>query len=255
MTHRPGSNDAGSWLVSIRDGGHFRWGHREGDVVAEWVGILTVRIRDGGKVEYAAAQGADPELVDKVKHGGAAAFVRSLRGQPSLHGSAVARAGRAVVCLGESGSGKSTAASKLCTVYGCELLADDTVGLEFSKKRWWVLPTEASHWLASGGNGKKTPVAPRALGHQTALLFALVSLRFDAELRTPLVRRLRGADLYAGISPALLRFEQTESVFRHELDVLSSIADEACMYELVRRPSDSPDATADRLAKLMDEAP
>ena len=57
-----------------------------------------------------------------------------------LHGSAVEIGGRAVCFLGETGSGKSSIATRLCLM-GCRLLADDGVLLRLDSSNWLVYPS------------------------------------------------------------------------------------------------------------------
>jgi hypothetical protein len=253
-----GSVSSGSspWVLSTMEGGcHFRWRRARGEVFAEWVGILSIRIDPAGRVVHEAAPGADPRVVQKLVHTGAVAFVRALREQPSFHGSSVTRSGLAIVCLGEKGSGKSTAASELCRADGFELLADDVAALDGSSRRWRVLPTESAHWLAVHSGPGKAPVpAPLAAG-RPADLTSMVTLRFDDRALSPQATRLRGAAAYAALSAAFLRFEAADALRVGELDVLSSIAAQARVFELVRARSCSAGATARLLMQLMEGSP
>jgi hypothetical protein len=250
----PLSARASDWVLSTEDGS-FRWRRARGQVLAEWVGILTLRIDETGNVSHEASPGADARLVEKLVHTGAAAFVRALRDQPSLHASAVAGSGRALVCLGDKGSGKSTAAWELCRTRQLELLADDVTGLERCDGRWCALPTESSHWLRENGPGPKGPMPALRAANHPAELSCLVALRFEDGLRSPVSRRLRGADAYAALSSALLRFEAADGLRVRELDLLSSLATQARVYELVRPRSCGVGETADQLVQLMEGAP
>jgi hypothetical protein len=246
------SSGSSQWVLSTTEGGcHFRWRRSPAGVLAEWVGILVLRLDAAGRVSYEPATGADPRLVDKLTHTGAAAFVRALRQQPSLHASAVAASGRALVCLGEKGSGKSTAAAELCRTPGVELLADDVAALDRERGVWRVLPTESAHWLAAAGGHLKGPVSAAAVGSDAAPLSTLVAVRFDDGAPAPRARRLRGAEAYATLSAALLRFEATDLLRVQELDVLSSIAAQARVFELVRGHSTGAAETARLALQLM----
>ncbi|HEY8088318.1 MAG TPA: hypothetical protein VIF09_10750 [Polyangiaceae bacterium] len=246
------SSGSSEWALSTRDGGcHFRWRRQHGDVLAEWVGILTLRVDRAGDVSHAAAPGADPLVVHKLIHTGAAAFVRALRGQPSLHGSAVMRSGAALVCLGDKGAGKSTAASELCRVHGFALLADDVVALEPSGSRWLVSPTESAHWLLSGDGTRKGPVPATSSAGSPAEVRSLVALRLDDGVGAPRLTRLRGAEAYSTLSAALLRFEAADALRVGELDVLASVAAGAPVHELARPRAFSPRETARLLLQLM----
>jgi hypothetical protein len=249
----PVSSGSSAWVLSTPDG--FRWRRSQGNVFAEWIGILTLRVDAEGRVFHEAAPGADPRLVEKVTHTGARAFVRALHDQPSLHGSAVTRAGSALVCLGEKGAGKSTAASELCRSIGFELLADDVAALDHSGGRWCVLPTESSHWLAGDGGDRKGPVAASSASSHPADLSSLVVLRLEDGVPSLRARRLRGAEAYSALSAALLRFEAADALRVRELGVLSSVAAQARVYELVRGRSSAVHETAAVLMQLMEGAP
>jgi len=79
------------WVVSEHDGeALFRWGYSDGDLVAEWGGLLTLRATRSGELkDLRAVPGASIELVEKARNGVATAFLRAQRKQYSLHGSAV----------------------------------------------------------------------------------------------------------------------------------------------------------------------
>jgi len=244
---------AASWLVRTADG--FRW-RRDGDgVLAEWGGVLTLRVNEHGQPTHEPAPGADARLVEKVLATGAAAFVRALRGQPSLHGSAVARSGVALVFLGDKGAGKSTAASELCERHGFELLADDVAALDDSTGRWRVLPTESSHWLDVEGQARKGPIAAPHAGRHAASPAALVSLRFDDEAPVGRALPLRGAAAYSTLATAFLRFEAADALRVRELDVLASLAAQVPTYEVTRSRAVGPKETALVLVKLLESLP
>ncbi len=97
-----------AWRVVVDQGGEgFRWGQTGDEVVADWRDVLTIRASLTGDLRtWEAAPRASPEIVEKVRHGVAAAFLRSLAGKHSLHASAVVRNGTSLICVGSSGSGK-----------------------------------------------------------------------------------------------------------------------------------------------------
>jgi hypothetical protein len=247
MSGDPGSTE---WIVAKSPGGDFRWRRDGATIHAEWEGVLTLDVDESGRVVTHPVPGADALFAEKLRATGAPAFVRALRGQPSLHGSAVARDGVALICSGESGAGKSTAAAQLCRVHGFELLADDAVGLEFSKDQWRVLPTETASWLEPKGGGRKGPVAPPRVAVAPALLRRIVILGVDEQLPAPVLRRVHGAAVYMALSAAMIRFERTSSGQQRELDALASIAESAEIYELVRGTSCGAAETAAALAAL-----
>jgi hypothetical protein len=243
------------WLVRVPDQGapQFRWRRAPDAVIAEWVGILTMRVDADGSVDCTPAPGVDPRLAEKLAGTGALAFVRALRGQPSLHGSAVARDGVALACLGESGAGKSTAAAELCRLSRFEFLADDVVALEQSENRCRVLPTESAHWLFDADSAVKGPVPAPALGVAPADLRILAWLRFDDRASRPEARRLRGIEAYSILSSSAIRFERADAVQRRELEVLATLASQARLYEVIRPRGCAPRATAELLADITAE--
>ena len=87
-------------------------------------GVLTASIRDGRDVVVAPSPGADARYVSAVVTGELFSVVLRQRGLLVLHGSAVAKAGRAVCFVGDSGWGKSTLAASLVE-RGWQLLTDD----------------------------------------------------------------------------------------------------------------------------------
>jgi len=241
-----GSPPPPEWDVSIGDGvTHFRWRRASDGIEAEWVGILRVTIDAAGRAESVVVPGADPVRALKIKTTAAAAFVRAMRGQPSLHGSAVVRDGAALVCLGQSGAGKSTAAAHLCTHLDFELLADDIVGFELDSGLFRVLPTESVHWLELDGH-PKAPLQARRVATAAAPLAAIVALRLGDEAgdAEPRLTRLRGASAHAVLAGAAQRFEESRSLWRRELDFFASIAQIVPMYELSRAKPCAVESTA-----------
>jgi hypothetical protein len=232
-----------AWILS-QDGSPFRWRRSRDGVVAEWEGVLTLRVEASGRVVHEPAAGADPDLVHKVTRTGAVAFLRALGRQPSLHGSAVARSGLVLVCLGEPGAGKSSVAAELCQHHGFDLLADDVVAIDSAGDRWSVLATESAHWLARDGASRKTAIPAASIAGGSVELGSLVVLRLEDRLAVPRVTRLRGTVAYSTLSASLLRFEHADALRVRELDVLSSLAARCPVYDLVRDRSCSIPETA-----------
>jgi hypothetical protein len=251
MTSLTAAND---WVTVPEEGDAlFRWRRATDGVVAEWIDILTLRVKPSGDIECTPAPGADPLLAQKIAGTNVLAFLRMLRGESSLHGSAVARAGAAVVCLGEGGAGKSTAASELCTSSGFELFADDVVAFELLNDRWHVLPTESAHWLGTGDSTLKEPVPARARGAAPVDLRVLAHLRFEDRAPRLAARRARGTEAYSLLASAVIRFERESAVQQRELDFLSSIASQARVYEITRPHGCPASSTAALLADLAAE--
>lgn len=138
------------WTAELRDDGAlaFRVG-RDGDsLVAEWPGLARLVVsEDGRSYELVPARKAAKAAFDKLSRGLAAALVRHVRGEMSLHASAVRIGASAVILTGPSGAGKSTLAAMLCR-RGAALLADDIAALdERADGAFFVPPTEREHAL------------------------------------------------------------------------------------------------------------
>lgn len=258
-------NDGIEWLADHEEDGEvcFRIGRRGPEVVAEWLGLaLLVAHRDGSNVRLSFAEDADPRDVEKIRRGSAWLLERHLQGRISLHGSAVAVRGRAIVFLGRSGAGKSTAAAAACAK-GAELLADDAVALDFDAptQRWMVQPRERDHWLdhdarialgrPSSGDAKEPIRASRA-SQQPVPLALFVELAFG-EGEEPKVSRLHGVGALASLVPQVARFILDEpGRQRRELDLLHAIVDTAPVFLLERpRRMERLAMSADRVFDLL----
>jgi hypothetical protein len=225
------------WVVTTRQGeSEFRWGRLDGDIVAEWAGLLSLRFdRRGNVLEFVPAISAPKTAVDKIATGVARAFARSIAGAPALHASGVAFAGRAVACIGASGAGKSTLAAGLCAGDGFSLMADDVLCLERVGETWFATPAEPVLWLAArDGNESKIPAAPRMLQRVPAKLAALVHARFDETSRAVTLRPLKPTEALAVLVESILRFEPVADRWSAEFDVVSSLVDRVPTYELSR---------------------
>jgi hypothetical protein len=226
------------------EAGGFRWGHSGSDVVAEWTGVLTLRATAGG--ELAALEtvpGARPEVVEKVRSGPVAAFLRGLAGRPSLHASGVAVGGGAALFVGPSGAGKSTLAASLCGGTGAALLADDMIGLEMEGSHWRAIPSESVLWLAAGGEEKR-PVRSGDAARAPVPIRWVFSLRFDDPLSGVTFRRVRAAEAASALLGAMVRFDAEPSTWMRELDVAEGILDQARVCELIRPRTIDPEKVA-----------
>lgn len=102
-----------------------RPGHdQDGHVGARAEGTLRASVWAGRELVVEALPGADPLYVSAIVTGELFSVLLRQRGLLVLHGSGVARDGRAVGFVGESGWGKSTLASALVD-RGWSLLTDD----------------------------------------------------------------------------------------------------------------------------------
>jgi hypothetical protein len=237
------------WLCEqvVDDHVAFRLGRDGDDLVADFVGVATLRARKHGAPELTAAPNADPEALAKVQEGAARALVRHLDGKLSIHGGAAARAGSAIACVGMSGVGKSTAIAHLCKRYQAELVADDVAALELGGERVEILPMEVSHWLL--------PASAEALGFATTRrgkarvnarvnsptpsnLIGIVELVFDDHPSLPFLRRLRGTEAFRILALSTIRFAVDEPLAHlNELDQLTKLASSLPVWRL-QRPRD-----------------
>ena len=87
-------------------------------------GVLQARVDRGSEIVVDPADGVDPGFLSAVITGELFSVVLRQRGSLVLHGSGVARDGRAVGFIGDSGWGKSTLAATLIK-RGWRLLTDD----------------------------------------------------------------------------------------------------------------------------------
>jgi hypothetical protein len=242
------------WVVSEREGDvFFRWGYSEGDLVAEWGGLLTLRATRSGELkDLRAVPGASSDLVEKARHGVARAFLRAQRKQHSLHGSAVAWEGQGFVCVGASGLGKSTMAYRLCRRPGVELLADDITAIEVVPGHdAQVAPTERALWLATDRPGHKAPVAVSQVAPAEVPLRWIVSLAFDEGVSDIEVRDLRGGDAVAMLLPSLIRFERTAEQWARELEFLGGVVSHCRIVQLTRSRRSIVDDVAQALFALL----
>jgi hypothetical protein len=243
----------------------FRLGRAGDEVIAEWVGLGTLRADVGGTwsefiaLEQAHAAQAQARLRQHV-----AALLRHLRGEITLHASCVARVGLAVACVGESGAGKSTLAAQLCQDPAVALLADDTTALRLGG-RVEVAPTEDHHWLRADiaramgidpGEYAKVPQRPPSAATGAVRLAAVVALQFDRDATGPALARIAGARAFAALSRSTFRFAlDVPDVLRAELDAIARVAAEVPVFELTRPPdlaqlSASPRIVAELLHQL-----
>ncbi len=114
--------------VEIRLRAGLRAGPREfslmlDDTATHIEGAATVRVRAGRMIEVGAEDAADDATLGVCASGAGLAMVCHQRGWLVLHGSCVAKNGRAVCIAGHSGAGKSTLAMALAST-GHHLLSD-----------------------------------------------------------------------------------------------------------------------------------
>lgn len=128
----------------------FRLGFRGDHVIAEWGACAwLVATRDGQKLSFETDGTVDDFTRRKLEAGSCAALLRRLARKLTVHGASAEREGRALLVLGESGQGKSTAIASLCARHGHRLVADDLtwVDVDPSSREATVVPSEAAHFL------------------------------------------------------------------------------------------------------------
>lgn len=246
------------WVADyVEDGAlAFRIGRDGDELVAEWLGMTTLRARrDGTAVRWEDAPDAPAVELDKIRRGSGRLLLRQLAGELALHGAAVARNGRAVLLLGRSGQGKSTLAAALCEA-GASLLADDASCLDEGAEGWAVLASEANHWIDGASRAAlglpsehedKMPSRATRVAEGQARLVAIVDLVFgDAGEATRLAPR-RGLEAVSALVPQVARFVLDEpEVQRRELERVAALIESVPVLALVRPHGHAhlPDAVA-----------
>lgn len=244
------------WREEIRNGSGvgYRTGETDdGDFIAEWPGLGTFR-GNARTTHFERAEGADPAYAAKLEHGVARAFTRHLEGKIALHGGAAGRDGNAIVLLGDSGSGKSTATAVLCARRGFSVLADDVVAIDAAASGYVVTPTEAHHWLRDGAwellglaggpesevvIGSGAPCEPAALG-------ALVYLTRDDGATSVTLARMTGHEALTAIVRSTFRLWQGGQ--RRDLDHAAALCSSLPIWRL-RRPINAP---IDEVAEVLE---
>jgi hypothetical protein len=238
-----------TWLASARAGEAtvFRIGRDGAILIAEWVGLATLRVdRNGDNCTFTSVPGADERLLQKLETGTKRALLRHLRGELSLHAAAVAARGHAFALAGDSGAGKSTLAFAMsCSIeHEFSLLSDDCLCVRDLR----ALPSERSGWLADA-RGEKSPRTPTRVADRPEQLRAIVTLAYGTELE---LRRLSGSEAAAVLASALIRFVLDEpEVHRADMDRLADFARRVSVFRLTRpRGLEHVAATIARLGAL-----
>jgi HPr kinase/phosphorylase len=197
----------------------------------------------------------------------ATVFVGELCGGLALHASAVSLEGRGLLLLGESGSGKSTAAATLCERYGAELLADDATLLVERGDALLIEPSEREHHLTQeslAALGKppllpspgldKTAIPAEATASTPVPLALIAVLQFDEAWAKAQARTLRGVETAAKLLASLFRFNFPDGpARRNELDRVLRIHERTPVIE-VRRPRSKPDVVPHILEALVGDS-
>jgi hypothetical protein len=235
------------WLAEAHDEGALsaRVG-RDGDyLVAEWPHRARFRVkRDGSEPLFEADPEARASDVEKLRRGAVRLLLAHLAGAIPLHASAVAIDGRAIVCVGGTGLGKSTLAAALCDLAGGSLLGDDAVVIERNGSSFDVVALEDKHWLdapaarALGRSGDaaedKVAIATRRADVARAPLAMIAHLAFS-DLDAPRLVPLLGLEAVAGLLAQLTRFVvDAPEVGRRDLSSLAELVDRTPVVRLER---------------------
>jgi len=271
MTNRNGRQSI-SWTheIKVDDRVHFRTGRSGNGLVAEWPGLgrLACR-RDGSRAKFTAYSGAPRQTIGKLQRGLVKALLRDLRGGLAVHASAVALDERAVLFVGPSGVGKSTAAAQLCLGRGARLLADDAALIEVDNSGGSVLPCEEDlrltreSCLALGfparrrnGTDDKYHVRASNIAEKPSPLSLVVVLRFEATDGLSTWRRLRGSAAALSLLEAAFRFDVDDGAARRrELEQVTAVYRHVPFVEWVRRKSGLSDVTTLVLEALREARP
>jgi len=245
------------WLCETTAEGQtlFRIGRDGSEWIAEFAGVGTLRASPGGTSSvFEPMGGANPDQVAKVRHGLSTGLLRHLQGKLTLHASSASKGGRAIVCAGNSGSGKSTTIAELCGRPGWSLLSDDVALVDSTGTVPEIAPAEGLHWLlhdsraqlgipAEGATVRsvidtrsKGPIAPARVADQPARCAAICSLVFDDGASGPTLRRLHGSDAASRLVVSCIRFALDDAAaHQRELDQVIAVLERVPVYEL-RRP-------------------
>jgi hypothetical protein len=255
------SDEGGTPELAIRclPSGQFWW--RYG------YGVEFLVDRAGAAVQAAWSPPATAEDAFLYLVGSVLGFVRWLRGAPSLHASAVAVAGRAILLVGSSGAGKSTTAAALAQ-RGLAVLTDDVAPLVEQRDVFLVQPglprllllpetlrsvgrvADSSPGLSPAWD--KLAVGPAAHGFAFCpepLPLGGIYLLGDrqANVSTPTLQPLTGAEALIQVAANSYLFRLLSPTMRAEEFTFLSRVLRQVPVRLVRRPDDT-----DRLDALCD---
>lgn len=245
------------WIHDVRVDGAitFRSGRLGDLMVADWPGLARFTCaRDGSAPTLVPAAGVSPRALESLNGAPIKALLRDLAGQLALHASAVAIEGQAVMFLGKSGAGKSTAAAEMCLRHGAQMLADDAALLEIGDVGVDILPGDERHSLTpescialglrkpriSAGSGDKRRLRPSRFAIAPSRLAAVIALSFSPTLTGAILRRLRGSDAAQLLLSSAIRFDVEDGeARRRDFEQLTVVYRRVPFLELVR-PTENP---------------
>jgi hypothetical protein len=242
-----------NWLGEQRIAGKLiaRIGRNGQQLVAEFpeLGILRAS-PPGDEVHFEPSIGADPIEVAKMRSSVLDALSRHIQGKITFHASAVSSGSNVVGFLGPSGFGKSTLVAALCQSGPFDLVADDTLAIEFEESESpgeavRVVPTQSLAWLLPDARRligldsreqNKIPIEFRRTSSDRLSLRALVGLDFDDRALNPSLRRLRGQNALPLLSMSLIRWIIDDpSAHLHEFKQLRRLVETCPVFEFQRK--------------------
>jgi len=234
------------WAPATPGDDQLRIGRTSSAIVIEWRGIgrLSAPLA-GGSPTFVPEEPVRPDLLKKFQATELLACRRYLAGRASLHGSAVALGGQALVLVGASGAGKSTTAMALVEHSGASFLADDIVPIDWVgtiahappvDDALWLTSEAREHFRISDAAGAKRACPPRARGLGPAPVRAIVLLEFDDAASTPRLVAMTGHDTFVALSQAHVSFSlgDNEGVLR-DFETRTRLAAALPLLRLVRR--------------------
>lgn len=256
------------WQTVPADSGKetFRIGRVGDELVAEWVGHATLRAhRTNGSSTLTFTDGVDPRWRAKLERGLASAMLRQLRGELTLHASAVAIGERAVLLLGASGAGKSTLAAFLARRSEINLLADDTSPISFEADDAFVRTGDPEPWLLadaraalglSDTDAGKRPVTFSSTTAKQQKIQAIVALTYD-DVDAATLRPLRGHAALTRLLEGTVRFVVDEKEIQlREISQLEQLIRATQMIEMIRpRDLSRIETSANAIVDLLRGAP
>jgi hypothetical protein len=239
------------WIHEVRIDGivSFRAGRRGTEMIAQWPGMGTLTCaRDGTGATFSPVAGASPRAIGKLQRAQVRGLLRDLAGGLTVHASAVAIEGRAVLFIGSDGAGKSTAAAEMSFRHNAQMLADDAASLEPGPRGVFVAPYEEDHWLTLDScralgippqegvaSCDKSQMRASNITNEPAHLALIVALRFDASVAAAELRRPPGGNAARLLLEAVIRFDlEDANARRRELEQVTTVYECAPFFELVR---------------------
>lgn len=254
-----------NWQSIVEENGkiEFRVGRLGDELVAEWCGRATLRAhRRSGESRLDFSGDPDARWRAKLERGLARAMLAQLRGELTLHASALATNNRAALLLGQSGAGKSTLAAILASRPEMNLLADDTSPISFEgDEHAFVSTGDPELWLledarvALGAEDRepgKRPVTFSSQAMNRLKIQAIVALSYG-DVSHPTLTRLRGHAALTRLLEGTVRFVIDEpEVQLREISQLEEVVARTIIYEMIRprdlsRIAESADVVADLL--------